>query len=262
METEQTSKTIYNLILNKYNNMGFTVLSQVRNKPGYDNIRTADAIAISQSALRDTSFVGFEIKVSRADFRTELANPRKADEIAKFCNKWYIVSPKGIVPVNEMPENWGLLETTKTQVWITKKAPELQCVPPSRAFVAMIVRRLENRNAVDKAYWRGHRHGAETESKWRTDNQDRNREELKELQEIVSIFEEKSGLRIHACDKDEVKAIGEIVSLIENDYVIDRVKRMEDTISQLLLDVGGARKELEANPLRVKKDESKELVKR
>lgn len=245
------SQTIYRLIRNKYKRMGFSVLEQVRNKPGYRDIRIADALAISQSSLRDTSFIGFEIKVSKSDFRTELANPRKADEIAQFCNKWFVVAPKGVIPVKELPENWGLLEATKTQLRITKEARELPCVPPTREFVAMIMRQVENSKPVEEAYGRGYREGTDHENKWRKESLERRDDELQSLRDSVDTFEKNSGLRIRNWDDDHAKQVGRVVNLIkqEPNLVLNSMKRTEETVSNTLTNIQNAIKELEANPL-------------
>lgn len=246
---ETQSQAIYRLISNKYERMGYSVLPQVRNKPGTDDIRTADALAISQSALRDTSFIGFEIKVSKSDFRTELANPQKADEIAQFCNKWYVVAPRGVIPVKELPENWGLLEATKTQLRITKKAIDLPCVPPTREFVAMIVRKVENDKSLEKEYWRGFQEGKEQESGWRKDSQNRRDERLKTLEEAMKEFYKHTGINIIYWDKEDAKKIGKIVALIRQGGITQDIKRMEERASQILELLKDALQELEANPL-------------
>ena len=50
--------------------------------------------------------IGYEIKVSRADWRRD----EKLDEYAGLCHLLYIVAPKGVVPLEEVPAGIGLLE--------------------------------------------------------------------------------------------------------------------------------------------------------
>jgi hypothetical protein len=54
-------------------------LEKVRDAPGFDARRTADAMALGLWHNRGCELHGFEIKVSRADWRRELAELAKAD---------------------------------------------------------------------------------------------------------------------------------------------------------------------------------------
>lgn len=50
--------------------------------------------------------IGYEIKVSRSDWRRDT----KIEEYLPLCHRFFIVAPKGIVPMEELPEGVGLLE--------------------------------------------------------------------------------------------------------------------------------------------------------
>lgn len=55
------------------------------------------------------SIHGFEVKVSRSDWLTELADPTKAEAWAKHCHYfWLVASSKDIVR-DDLPDGWGLL---------------------------------------------------------------------------------------------------------------------------------------------------------
>lgn len=71
--------------------------------------RRADALYVGFTAASGRRLVGHEIKVSRSDWLAELRSP-KADAWADQCHAWYVVAPAGLVPVNELPEGWGLME--------------------------------------------------------------------------------------------------------------------------------------------------------
>jgi hypothetical protein len=103
--------------------------------------RRADAIAMSLWPSRGLTVRGFEIKVDIRDFRRELANPDKAETIAKFCDEWWIVAPAGLVKDIEMPTAWGLMEYDGKALNITKKAVQTEAEPLTRRFVAAIVRK-------------------------------------------------------------------------------------------------------------------------
>lgn len=88
--------------------------TEVRSGMGVaQDLRIADAIAVNTYPSRRLELHGFEMKVSRADFRVELSKPEKA-KLAAFCTKWWLVVPaprKLIIPdLKELPKGWGLFE--------------------------------------------------------------------------------------------------------------------------------------------------------
>lgn len=38
----------------------------------------------------------------------------------------YYMAPKGLIPLDEIPKNWGLLEVSKDRVYITKEATSIK----------------------------------------------------------------------------------------------------------------------------------------
>lgn len=87
-------------------------MEQVRNAAGFKATRTADAMALGLWPSRGHELHGFEVKVSRGDWRRELAEPDKAEGWCQVVDRWWIVAPAGVVPKDELPTGWGLLETT------------------------------------------------------------------------------------------------------------------------------------------------------
>ena len=242
---KNNSNKLYNLIKRKYTDMGYITLPQVRNHAGSDNIRTADAIAISQSSLRSVEFVGFEIKTSVKDFRNELKDVKKADEIAQFCNKWYIVSPKDVIPKSELPKNWGLLEATDKQLKITKEALELDSTPPSREFVATIIRRVEKEIGMKDEYWRGYEEGKAQEKKMNQERFENHKKDYNKMKESIDAFEKSSGVNFYWWNGgEESREIGNIVKLISENRLVDRIEHAKKTVSELAENIEMAQKEL------------------
>lgn len=61
-------------------------------------------------AFARPEILGFEVKVSRSDWLSELKKPEKADSLARYCDRWYLViSDPKIVKDGELPPTWGLL---------------------------------------------------------------------------------------------------------------------------------------------------------
>lgn len=69
-----------------------------------------DALYVGFTSTSGRILVGHELKVSRADWRHELAQSGKADVWADQCHAWYVVAPStAIVPPDELPPGWGLM---------------------------------------------------------------------------------------------------------------------------------------------------------
>lgn len=87
--------------------------------------RRVDALYVGFTSASGRQLIGHEVKVSRADWRNELAKVGKADTWADDCHAWYVVAPEGVVPVDELPDGWGLLDDggrTKTRLRTVVKA--------------------------------------------------------------------------------------------------------------------------------------------
>lgn len=117
---------------------------QVANGTGYADRerRWADAVAIGIWPSRGLLIHGFEIKVSRSDWKSELAKPDKSEAIQQFCDHWWVVAPRGLIDPAEMPPTWGLVEVNEKGKPNTRvNAPKLDATTPSKLFMAAIFRR-------------------------------------------------------------------------------------------------------------------------
>ena len=144
--TRWTESAIYLHLTNEFTEAkGFVMIPQVPNGTGAEKGRTADALAMQVWPSRGLHLYGFEIKVSRADWRKELKSPAKAESVAQYCHYWAIVAPSGIVPVEELPPLWGLLEVEEsgTIQWTKRPALRLDAVPISLSFLAGVLRAAE-----------------------------------------------------------------------------------------------------------------------
>lgn len=128
----------------QFEGSGYAVLSHVRNSTGSGSVtRTADALVMSLWPSRGLTLSGFEIKVSKADWKKELSTPEKAEEIARFCDTWYVAAPPGIVRVDDLPPAWGLYETTDAKLKLVREAksrPREEVVPITRGFLGALLR--------------------------------------------------------------------------------------------------------------------------
>lgn len=125
----------------KYQPPEWCLYYEVADDTGTRQSRYADAVAMSIWPSRGYQLHGFEVKVSRGDFLAEMRDPTKADAVGQFCDFWWLVVPKQMVVVEEVPETWGLMELTKAGLRIKKQAPKREAVEPSRGFMAALLRR-------------------------------------------------------------------------------------------------------------------------
>jgi hypothetical protein len=73
--------------------------------------------------------IAVEIKVSRSDLRSELANPWKRAEFEAVCDRFYFACPKGLCDPADLPDGIGLLEVTAAGVRkarVAKKTPRTE----------------------------------------------------------------------------------------------------------------------------------------
>lgn len=165
------------------------------------NGRSADAIRIGCWASRGYVIEGFEIKASRSDWLRELKEPAKAEEIAARMDRWWIVAPSGVVKKDELPATWGLLSLRKDgKLVVAVQAPRRDPPPPSRMFIAMLVRAgfMASREALRRERDSVYRRIEEQVQKrlTRSDPDEWLKERVAELEEDIAAFEAASGVRL------------------------------------------------------------------
>lgn len=96
--------------------------------------------------------LGFEIKVSRADWLRELKAIEKAKHWASVVDEFYVVAPAGIVPIDELPRGWGLLEV-RGQGSLRLKAHPAPATPADTLPRELVARLLDrDRRRADPSY--------------------------------------------------------------------------------------------------------------
>jgi hypothetical protein len=185
----------------------------------------ADAIAMGLFPSRGLDIEGFEIKMDRGDWLRELKNPAKAEHVAKFCDKWWLViSEEGIAKPEEVPAGWGLYVQDGKKLEVVKRPKKLKAVHPDRSFIGAMLRRanemverertraeeeLNKDEFVKKARKEA---GKDAEERFETDLRLATREH-EALKREVQEFEEASGLKINMWSG---RRMGEAVKLLMN----------------------------------------------
>lgn len=148
-----TAEQVRDAMRQRYAAPEFALLEEVRNatgrmreKPGRrmgsgKKARYADMLAMSLYPSAGLEMIGFEIKVSRADWINELKDLSKSDAVSKYCDRWYlVVGDISIIKDGELPENWGLLILHDGQIVEAVPAPKRAAEDVDRAFLASLLR--------------------------------------------------------------------------------------------------------------------------
>lgn len=196
----------------------YALLQEVRDKAGFYASRAADGIAFNLWPSRGLEIEGIEVKSYRSDWLAELKKPEKAENIFKYCDRWWLVAAaEDVVKIEEVPKTWGLMVVVKGKLKVLKEAPKLNPEPLDRHFVAALLKRatkgmIPAESISDKleAARRDAEDRAKNNQPWELDQAQKN---LKELKDKVKTFEETSGLEITGW-KYNPKKIGAAVKFI------------------------------------------------
>jgi hypothetical protein len=140
-EDQITASDIKAALSVKYCPPEWCVYFEVADQSGGYTKRYADAVAMSIWPSRGYQIHGFEIKVSRSDFLSEMKQPEKSDPVSKYCDHWWLVTPPKLVDAAELPTNWGLMVLQKNGLRIKKQAPKTRAESLDRGFAAALLRR-------------------------------------------------------------------------------------------------------------------------
>ncbi len=144
-----TSQIVKEAIRKRYAAPEWATFFEVANGTGGRITNYADALAMNLFPSRGLRMHGFEIKVSRSDWLSELKKPHKAEAIQRYCDHWWIVTPPDIIKDGELPPTWGHLILKGNGLNVAVKAPELTPEVPPRAFLASILRNAQQASERD-----------------------------------------------------------------------------------------------------------------
>ena len=177
----------------------YTILFEVSNATATSRSRSADAIIMSCWPSDGLELHGVEIKVARSDWLNELRNPKKAEDIAKFCDRWWLVTAPGVVKdESEIPPAWGWRVWDGKRLATVKKADRTPSEPVNRLFLASVLRNAgrvsgevldRERRAVRESVQAEVDRQVAQRMKSRTDNSSR-------LFEAVEAFEAATGIKL------------------------------------------------------------------
>lgn len=226
MATERlTSGAVKAALMKRFCAPEWALMFEVGDATGALQTRFADAVAMSLWPSRGLELHGIEIKVSRADWQNERKNPAKAETIARFCERWYLVTgPRVVLDIAEIPPAWGWLELVDGRFYERQKAERTAAEPMTRAFLAALLRRAAGADAeVVDALVAKRCANAEARINDRVAEAVRYKtRELETLKSAVAEFESASGFKIDAREwGGSNKALGRAVAMVQASGVAD-----------------------------------------
>lgn len=219
----------------------------VANGTGVRTYRYADALGMCLFPSRGLELHGFEIKVSKSDWKREAADPQKAETIAAYCDRWWVVTPPNLLDGENLPPNWGWLAYDGRAFYTKQKAEKTEAKPIDRAFLAALLRRAhESNEAILGAQLEEKSSNIEAEIRQRVDSELKSRTyRHKQLEDAVAIFEKRAGIKIETWDGE---GIGRAVAIVKacgvtqvyegTPKLADRLRRAADEIDSAFAESG------------------------
>ena len=171
-----TAKQIVALLREERHAKDWLFFEELRVGTGYavDAEQRIDAYSIHPFPSRGLARVAYEVKISRSDFLAEIKKPQKRRRAMLLSNLFYFVAPAGLIRIEELPVDCGLIEVTgKGYLNTVVKAPHRDIASPPWLFVAALVRRA----GLD-----GYAAGRDEAQKQIQDHTQRLNERIKELE--------------------------------------------------------------------------------
>jgi hypothetical protein len=117
MTERVTERDMLDLLRRKFtvdpgNGPRYVFAEHVRDSAGFDARRTCDFMALDTWPSSGLAIHGCEVKVSRADWLRERKQPAKSAIFMQPhgpCDYWWLVCPKGVADVVELPTGWGMM---------------------------------------------------------------------------------------------------------------------------------------------------------
>ena len=200
-----TEAELTEMLRHRYSGHKWAFAAQVPNATGMKKTRTCDGIAMGLWPSEGLHLHGFEVKVSRSDWRKEMQDVTKSSAFSVYCHYWWIVAPKEAVKLEELPADWGLLSpVTANRVLRVQKPATFKATPeqPTVELLAGIFRACCQNSVsareLESARSEGYREGlkaADSRAKSSGDSElIRLRRLVKDHEEAVAEFEEASGV--------------------------------------------------------------------
>ncbi len=233
MKTEQ----IMVALATHFSAPAWAFLPQVPDGTGSAKSRTADALAMSVWPSRGLELHGVEVKAFRGDWLRELKNPAKADAIFRFCDRWWIAAPEGVVAESELPETWGLLLVDARRVRTKVQAAKLTPEPMDTPMLAAILRRAASvivpKDSIAEQLRDEYNRGFAAGKKAADAHVKAAEEREQKLHAAIGEFEGKSGIRIDSWSAGKMGAVVRMLLDDPTDQIRNNIEHVHGRITDL-----------------------------
>ncbi|MBD3674370.1 MAG: hypothetical protein HUJ26_12670 [Planctomycetaceae bacterium] len=232
---------IRKLLRTKFQLPQYALIEEVPNGTSTNKTRSCDALAMGCWKSSGIELNGFEIKVNRSDWTKELNDPGKAEAFARYCHRWWIVAAPGIVKLEELPAEWGLMEPARNGNGLSVRSQATKHRDPEPIpfrFLASLLRKAveagEDADRIKQAFREGRLH----EQKLKMPG-DHWRNKYLVLKKKLEVYEQSSGIDIndHWNAEQLGTAVKQVLDLRRNEAAIDGVlntSRLDATIERYL----------------------------
>ena len=143
---------------------GYVYIDEVPNGTSGHKTRTIDAIAMGVWQGTGYMLNACEIKVSRADFLAEVADMSKAAPFEQVAHAFWLVAPRDIVKVEEIPPTWGWLVVSDSGLKAGKRPVVNKEAKLNYHFLGAVLRKIMERESakedqLNQEYTRGYKEG-------------------------------------------------------------------------------------------------------
>lgn len=200
-------------------------LAEARSGAGHQgNNRQCDMLAINTWPSHGLQVIGHEIKVSMSDWRRELADPSKAEHFARYCRRWWVVTPAELAKKikDEVPPTWGLMSVSdggRCTTVVSAPAREPEPIPPMWwvGWMAQLDRREKRAVAQDRQREINEALDA-ARRQWEKTQERRagyDLERANELADKVRQFRDATGIDINRAWGHNVATLGELWKIVQ-----------------------------------------------
>lgn len=199
-------------------------MAEVSDAAGFSRSRSADYVVVNLWPSRGLEIYGIELKSYRSDWLSELKKPDKAENVFKYCDRFYLLTTDDtIAKLEEIPASWGWMCIKGNRIFIKKEAPKLNPEHVSKSFLATMLKRAQSKDGfilrseiqaeIDAAKELGKNHNATTIQHYE--------KTIKELTEKIKEFEQATGVDIthYYRWKTNPQKIGKAVKLISENGI-------------------------------------------
>lgn len=197
-----TAPDMHALLRNHYSGHAWAFCFEVPDGTSSNKRRTIDALAMGCWKSEGIHLHGHEIKHSRSDWLKELNDPSKQTTWLPYLHRFWVVAPSGIVKIEELPAEWGLMENSGSGLKVRKAGSFMQPKDIPHSLLAAIMRRIllsapsatELRAERERAFEAGKRAGDLSAHYESLIAHHKNQE--KKLEQVIETFESASGVNI------------------------------------------------------------------